>query len=150
MNQKTLTTNFLFAVAFVLSCSLNTVSAQSFYKNPQGLFSTRPGETKSLTSIKRFGPAGMGIDLIQPAFTMRISHIESGSPAAATGRLKAGQIIESINGQKLKDIDPRIQLGRILAFGLSSSEPAGQSGINLSFHIATFCLFVRVSINIRK
>ena len=115
MNQKTLTTNFLFAVAFVLSCSLNTVSAQSFYKNPQGLFSTRPGETKSLTSIKRFGPAGMGIDLIQPAFTMRISHIESGSPAAATGRLKAGQIIESINGQKLADIDPRIQLGQILA-----------------------------------
>ena len=39
----------------------------------------------------------MGIDLIQPAFTMRISHIEKGSPAAATGKLKAGQIIESIN-----------------------------------------------------
>jgi hypothetical protein len=28
----------------------------------------------------------MGIDLIQPAFTMRISHLEEGSPAAATGR----------------------------------------------------------------
>jgi hypothetical protein len=87
----------------------------SFYKDSRGLFSTRPSETKSLTNVKRFGPVGMGIDLIQPAFTMRISHIEEGSPAAATGKLKAGQIIESINGQKLADIDPRIQLGRILA-----------------------------------
>jgi hypothetical protein len=87
----------------------------SFYKNSRGLFSTRPSETSSLTNIKRFGPVGMGIDLIQPAFTMRIFAIEEGSPAAATGKLKVGQIIESINGQKLADIDPRIQLGRILA-----------------------------------
>jgi hypothetical protein len=85
----------------------------SFYKY-QSLFSTRPSETKSLTNIKRFGPVGMGIDLLQPAFVMRISHIEEGSPAAATGKLKAGQIIESINGQKLADIDPRIQLAQIL------------------------------------
>ena len=88
---------------------------KTFYKNPNGLFSTRPGETKSLQNIKRFGPVGMGIDLLQPAFTMRISHIEESSPAAATGQLKAGQIIETINGQKLADIDPRIQLGQILA-----------------------------------
>lgn len=86
----------------------------SFYTGPQ-LFSTRPSETKSLHNITRFGPVGMGIDLIQPAFTMRISHIEDGSPAAATGELKAGQIIESINGDKLADVDPRIQLGQILA-----------------------------------
>ena len=46
---------------------------------------------------------------------MRISNVEEGSPAAATERLKKGQIIESINGQILKDIDPRIQLGQILA-----------------------------------
>ncbi|MFP6665732.1 MAG: DUF6288 domain-containing protein, partial [Pirellulales bacterium] len=87
----------------------------SFYKNPRGLFSTRPSETKSLTNIKRFGPVGMGIDLIQPAFVMRLSHIEEDSPAEATGKLKKGQIIESINGQKLANIDPRIQLGQILA-----------------------------------
>ena len=101
----------------VLAAFCGTVSAQegSFYKNPRGLFSTRPGETKSLQMIQRFGPVGMGIDLIQPAFVMRISHIEEDSPAAATGRLKAGQIIEAINGQKLADIDPRIQLGKILA-----------------------------------
>ncbi|MDP6209508.1 MAG: DUF6288 domain-containing protein, partial [Roseibacillus sp.] len=57
----------------------------------------------------------MGIDLLQPAFVMRISSIEEGSPAAETGKLAKGQIIESINGQVLKEIDPRIQLGRILA-----------------------------------
>ncbi|MCH2060806.1 MAG: DUF6288 domain-containing protein [Verrucomicrobiales bacterium] len=89
--------------------------AQSFYKKANGLFSTRPDATKSLQNIKRFGPVGMGIDLIQPAFTMRISHIEEGSPAAATGKLSKGQVIESINGEKLADIDPRIQLGKILA-----------------------------------
>ncbi|MEC9030770.1 MAG: DUF6288 domain-containing protein, partial [Planctomycetota bacterium] len=88
---------------------------KSFYKEPHGIFSTRPGEARSLTNIKRFGPVGMGIDLLQPAFVMRISHIEAGSPAAATGKLKAGQIIDTINGQELADIDPRIQLGQILA-----------------------------------
>ena len=87
----------------------------SFYKAPEGVFSTRPSATSSLTHIKRFGPVGIGIDLLQPAFTMRIAHIEKGSPAAATEKLRAGQVIESINGQKLADIDPRIQLGRILA-----------------------------------
>jgi len=91
------------------------VQGESFYKSPNGVFSTRPDQKKSLYNIKRFGPVGMGIDLIQPAFTMRIAHIEEGSPAAETGKLAKGQIIESINGQALKDIDPRIQLGRILA-----------------------------------
>ncbi|MEO1973313.1 MAG: DUF6288 domain-containing protein [Pirellulaceae bacterium] len=102
-------------ITTMLLSGIATAEDGSFYKDPRGLFSTRPSETKSLTNIKRFGPVGMGIDLLQPAFTMRISHIEEGSPAAATGRLKAGQIIESINGQKLSEIDPRIQLGRLLA-----------------------------------
>ena len=104
----------LFLTALWGSSSVS-VAQNAFYKNPHGLFSTRPDANKSLQNIKRFGPVGMGIDLLQPAFTMRISHIEEGSPAAATGKLKAGQIIESINGQKLADIDPRIQLGNILA-----------------------------------
>ena len=86
----------------------------SYYSGP-ALFSTRPSETKSLQSIDRFGPVGIGIELIQPAFTMRVKNVEEGSPAAATGRLEKGQIIESINGQKLAEIDPRIQLGQILA-----------------------------------
>ena len=87
---------------------------KSFYKGP-GIFSTRPSETKSLQTIARFGPVGMGIDLLQPAFVMRIKNIEEGSPAAETGKLKVGQIIETINGRKLADIDPRIQLGQIVA-----------------------------------
>ena len=90
-----------------------SATADSFYKNPHGLFSTRPSETKSLQSIDRFGPVGIGLELRQPAFTMHIVNIEKGSPAEACGKLKKGQIIETINGQKLADIDPRIQLGQV-------------------------------------
>lgn len=88
---------------------------QKFYLREHGVFSTRPDANSSLQTIKRFGPVGIGIDLIQPAFTMRIHHVEPGSPAAASEKLKVGQVIESINGQRLVDIDPRIQLGQILA-----------------------------------
>ena len=101
--------------ALSFSGAPTTATAESFYQNPNGLFSTRPSEKKSLQTIDRFGPVGIGIELIQPAFTMRIKNVEEGSPAAETGLLKKGQIIESINGQKLADIDPRIQLGQILA-----------------------------------
>ena len=101
-------------IATMLLSGIASAQDGSFYKGP-AVFSTRPSETKSLQNIKRFGPVGMGIDLLQPAFVMRISHVEEGSPAAATGKLKAGRIIESINDQKLADIDPRIQLGQILA-----------------------------------
>lgn len=95
--------------------TLATLHAEEFYQNPRGLFSTRPDPTASLTTIKRFGPVGLAIDLIQPAFQMRISQVEEGSPAAATNALKPGQIISTINGQRLEQIDPRIQLGKILA-----------------------------------
>jgi hypothetical protein len=59
--------------------------AQSYYSGPS-FFSQRPDETKSLTTIDRFGPVGMAIDLIQPAFTMRIKSIEEGSPHPASSR----------------------------------------------------------------
>jgi len=85
----------------------------AFYKEPT-LFSTAPAEEKSVNTIERFGPVGMAMELHQPAFTMVAGTIEPGSPAEAAG-LKKGQVIESINGQTLKDIDPRIQLGEILA-----------------------------------
>ena len=108
-------------IALVLSalmfCAIGGTATQTanagFYKNPP-LFSTAPSETKAIQTIMRFGPVGMGIDLVQPAFRMKIHNIEEGSPAEATGKFKVGQIIESINGQVLKDIDPRIQLGRIV------------------------------------
>jgi hypothetical protein len=105
------------ALAILVFCAVGTAAEQakttSFYRGPS-LFSTRPSETASVSSIDRFGPVGMGIELHQPAFVMKIQNIEEGSPAAATGKLKKGQIIETINGQKLADIDPRIQLAQIL------------------------------------
>ena len=100
--------------AGLLSSLVAQKPSENFYKNPHALFSTRPKEDSSLQTIERFGPVGLGIDLIQPAFVMRISKVEEDSPAAATGQLKPRQIIESINHQVLADIDPRIQLGKIL------------------------------------
>ena len=55
-----------------------------------------------------------GITLIRPGMTMQINNVEKGSPAEATGKLQKGQIIESINGKVLKEIDPRIILGDIV------------------------------------
>ncbi len=94
-------------------CAAADAPATGFYKQTP-LFSTAPGETVSSQLIGRFGPVGIGIELVQPAFVMKLASIEKGSPAEATGKLKPGQIIETINGQKLKDIDPRIQLGGII------------------------------------
>ncbi|MHA1567251.1 MAG: DUF6288 domain-containing protein, partial [Alphaproteobacteria bacterium] len=117
MNMKR-TPRLGLVLSILVFCAGGIAAAQaktkSFYKCPQ-LFSTSPSETKSFQTIARFGPVGMGIDLVQPAFAMKIHNIEEGSPAAEAGKLKAGQIIETINGQKLADIDPRIQLGRIIA-----------------------------------
>jgi len=90
-----------------------TKTGASFYKTPP-LFSTAPQETKSMETVDRFGPVGIGIELHQPAFVMKVKNIEKGSPAEATGKLMPGQIIETINGAKLQDIDPRIQLGQII------------------------------------
>lgn len=64
--------------------------------------------------VRYFGPVGIGIDLKRPGMTMEIVNVEEGSPAAATGKLKKGQIIESINGVVLKGKDPRIILGDII------------------------------------
>ena len=102
-----------FRLALLIAASSLSAAAESFYKEPT-LFSTAPGETVSVNTIARFGPVGMAIELHQPAFTMWAGTIEPGSPAEAAG-LKKGQVITSINGETLKDIDPRIQLGRILA-----------------------------------
>ena len=83
-------------LVLLLTCCIAT-GQPSFYTEPS-LFSTRPKETVSLQTIDRFGPVGMSIDLLLPPFVMRINTIETGSPAAASGKLQPGQIIESING----------------------------------------------------
>ena len=87
--------------------------ADSFYKRGD-LFAFRPAENRDGQTIDRLGPIGIGIELTLPAFGMKIRNVEEGSPAAATGELRPGQIIETINGQRLADIDPRIQLGDLI------------------------------------
>ena len=71
-------------------------------------------DSKKPWNVKNLGPVGIGIDLKAPGFTMVVSNVEEGSPADKTGKFKKGQIIESINGQVLKDRDPRIILGDII------------------------------------
>ena len=114
MKHLTSVTTFAgFAAALLLSTS--QLSAQSYYTQ-ETLFSLFPSETvtSSPIHVDRFGPVGIGIELTLPAFGMKVKNVEPGSPAAAVGTLRTGQIIVSINGVTLKDIDPRIILGRII------------------------------------
>jgi hypothetical protein len=113
MMKSNLTSGLALAIALACAGNCGAENAKSYYAEPP-LFSTAPDEGKSLSTIERFGPVGMSIELHQPAFTMWVGTIEPGSPAEAAGGLKKGQVIESINGESLKDIDPRIQLGRII------------------------------------
>jgi len=86
------------------------------FKEPQ-LFHPHPhaGTTaKEPWNLKNLGTVGIGIDLTGPQLMMVISNVEPGSPADKTKKLKKGQIIESINGQVPKDVDPRIILGNIV------------------------------------
>ena len=108
----------ILAMGAVLPClaakkaPASTIPASSYYKvTPIYIPYPEPGKDWTLSY---YGPVGIGIDLISPPFTMRINNVEKGSPAEAAGKLKKGQIIESINGETLKDIDPRVQLGQIL------------------------------------
>jgi hypothetical protein len=88
-------------------------AADSYYKGtPQ--FHMYPDANAPRYSLKRFGPVGIGLELRKPNFTIFISNVEPGSPAEACGKLKKGQIIESINGQTLKDEDPRVLLGNMI------------------------------------
>jgi len=96
----------------VQKAQATAIPVSSYYKVP-AVFIPFPEPGKNW-SIKYYGPVGIGIDLISPPFTMSINNVEKGSPAEATGKLKKGQIIESINGETLKDIDPRVQLAQIL------------------------------------
>lgn len=113
MNMKNIGKRLVFPVCLVALCSPAASFAESFYKEAP-LFSTAPGEDKSSEEITGFGPVGMALELRQPSFTMYVGEIEPGSPAEAVGSLKKGQMIETINGESLKDIDPRIQLGNII------------------------------------
>jgi hypothetical protein len=98
------------AAVILTSLSPGLVAADDYYaKEPQFHMWPDPGAARY--KIARFGPVGIGLELRQPNFTMHIVNIEDGSPAAATGELKKGQIIESVNGHVMKDEDPRVLLG---------------------------------------
>ena len=77
---------------------LTSVMKGSSYYKVYPLFNPHPVDNRNYT-VSRFGPVGIGIDLIKPAFTMKIRNVEKGSPAE--GKLKKDQIIESINGHVL-------------------------------------------------
>lgn len=87
---------------------------KKYYTEPP-MFHPYPDENAVVQSIDRLGPVGIGIELLQPAFRMRIKNVEAGSPAAATGRLRKGQWIDTLNGRALEDRDPRQILGETLA-----------------------------------
>jgi len=79
------------------------------------LFNPFPNVTdKKPWLVRNLGTVGIGINLVQPGMVMQINNVEKGSPAEATGKLQKGQIIESINGKVLKEVDPRIVLGDIV------------------------------------
>jgi hypothetical protein len=87
------------------------------YYNPSSmpLFNPFPNVTdRGPWLVRNLGPVGIGILLTRPGMTMQINNVEKGSPAEAAGKLQKGQIIESINGKLLKDVDPRIILGDIV------------------------------------
>ena len=90
----------------------SSIHASYYKESPQFHFTPNPDEPR--TEIGRLGPIGLAIELRKPNFTIHIQSVEDGSPAASTGKLKNGQIIESINGEVLKDIDPRVQLGNLI------------------------------------
>ena len=104
---------FLFLLPAAIFVAPPTWAESTFYTKPN-LFTLRPAETGVLSTVDRFGPVGIGIELHQPAFVMKVKNVEPGSPAEATGKLRAGQIIDSINGETLADMDPRIQLGNMI------------------------------------
>ncbi len=112
MNYKPTTTNLPSLLAALL-LGANALAAEPTFYKVAPLFSTAPDPLKSVETITRFGPVGIAVELHQPAFAMQVGDVEKGSPAEAAG-LKKGQFIQSINGQVLKDIDPRIQLGGII------------------------------------
>ncbi|QTN32657.1 PDZ domain-containing protein [Akkermansiaceae bacterium] len=107
------------AIALAFAPSAQAQGEQNYY-TPENtpIFNPFPENTGRNGSrpwlVRNLGPVGIGINLIRPGMTMQIHNVEPGSPAEKTGKLKKGQIIESINGRVLEKIDPRIILGDII------------------------------------
>jgi len=106
----------LIVVALGAGIAPASALADPYYEVP-AVFLPKPKSTGNKPwKVPDFGPVGIGISLkpMKPGFQMVISKVDDGSPAAATGKLKKGQVIERINGQALKDLDPRIILGNLI------------------------------------
>ena len=102
------------AVSRATAADVLQAKFESAYYKDYPLFHNYPSVADARYLIDHIGPIGIGIELRQPAFVMHLMSVEPGSPAAATGKLKPGQIIESINGKTLKDVDPRVILGNLI------------------------------------
>ena len=87
------------------------ISLGETYYSEEPQFHMWPDPGAARYKIDHFGPTGIGMELRKPNFTMHITHIVEGSPAAENGELKKGQIIESVNGQIMSKDDPRVLLG---------------------------------------
>jgi len=101
------------SVLALLAVLLNTATAKN---STDPVFNPAPkANDRRGWQIQNFGPVGIGIHLEQ-GFVMKINNVEEGSPAAQTGRLEKDQIIDSINGVRLKglDHDPRKVLAQII------------------------------------
>ncbi len=97
--------SFAISAAWAQAPAADSAIPWVFYPFPDGV---KPWK------ITNFGPTGLGLDLVGPDFVMHIREVFKDSPAAATGQLKPGQIIERINGRTLKGGDPRILLGNLI------------------------------------
>ena len=107
---KQLISKYLLGAVLAALATTHLMAADPYYKDePQ--FHMWPDPSAARYQIKRFGPIGIGLELRKPNFTMHIVNVEESSPAATTGKLKKGQIIESVNGHTMKDEDPRVLLG---------------------------------------
>jgi len=114
ITSKTLTIALMAACGQALAAEPASPAFESAYYKDWPLFSTYAKETERTQPIEHFGPVGIGIELLLPPFQMKLSRIDKGSPAEVCAKLKVGQMIESINGQTLKDIDPRVILAGII------------------------------------
>jgi len=111
MHRRIIAVPVLALLASVLVFSSTAQAFEDDYYKESPLFHYYPASDAPRWTIGRLGPIGLRVHLLQPAFTMQIAGIEPGSPADGTGKLREGQFIESINGNVLKDIDPRVLLG---------------------------------------
>ena len=88
----TVACQYLLGAVMAVLATTSLMADKSYYKDePQ--FHTWPDPTAARYQIKRLGPVGIGLELIQPAFTMRVTTVEPGSPAEATGQFKKGQMV---------------------------------------------------------